>query len=519
MDGKNTPRLNSKASATKDELALLVEAIESALARRDYREAASLIEQNLAATWFGFPTHRTSEVLGLIVSKLERPPPLLVATHKIMTAPGSDLSNTAPLLENLDTDDPGQMLALAMFRMADYRFHGRTTEASEQIDTAEANLAQLRDKLPRQSHWPQHAAVQIGNTAMLGGDFTKALASFMRAQMLPPSSRFGFLEREAIVKSALIHACFGNATTADGLLKRTGRARRTSSWCEAQIDAQEEFVRILTYAGEVEEALERLEAISLQDIGEMWPFYIVALHRILEVAGHHDELEHQLEMLDSLPFPRVDGEGFTGSVIPLKRAMTALQSGRGAEALRFLDRADPRLTYTKLAQSAADLYVGRTQQAMDQALALRKDTRGFRLMEIRRLSVLASAQYIAGDPEATVQTLRWVAGLPRGLSPHELVLFSTEMRMLGEEQVENWPKTAIGNAIFLPELPKPGKTLTGREIEILTLLSQGHTRAEIAEKLFISLSTVKTQLRALYRKLDVSSAADAIFEGERRGVL
>lgn len=519
MDGQNAPRLNSKASADKDELALLVEAIERALARRDYYEAANLIEQNLAATWFGFPKHRTSEILGLIVRNMERPPPLLVVTHRIMTASNADLSNTEPLLEALDAEDPGQMLSLAMFRMVDYRFHGRTTEASEQVDTAEANLAELRDKLPPQSHWLQHAAVQIGNTAMLAGDFTKALASFMRAQVLPPSSRFGFLEREAIVKSALIHACFGNATTADGLMKRTGRAQRTSSWCEAQIDAHEEFVRILTYAGDVEEALERLEAISLQDIGEMWPFYIVALHRVLEAAGHHDELEHQLEMLDSLPFPRVDGEGFTGSVIPLKRAMAALQSGRGAEALRFLERADPRLTYTKLTQSAADLYVGRTQQAMDQALALRKETRGFRLMEIRRLSVLASAQYIAGDLDASVQTLRWVAGLPRGLSPHELVIFSTEMRMLGQEYVETWPKTAVGNAIFLPELPKPGKTLTGREIEMLKLLSQGHTRAEIAEKLFISVSTVKSQLRSLYRKLDVSSAADAIFEGERRGVL
>ena len=519
MDRQNLPQRNSKVSSRKDDLALLVDAIEDALERHDYSRAAELIEQNLAATWFGFPTHRTAEILGLILRNLERPAPFLVVTHKIMTSAGPDLSNTEPLVDALDTEDPGQMLALAMFRMTDYRFHGRTTEANEQVETAEENLAKLRDKLPPQSHWLQHAAVQIGNTAMLAGDFTKALSSFMRAQMLPPNPRFAFLEREAIVKSALIHACFGNATTADGLLKRTGRIQRTSSWHETQLDAHEEFVRILTYAGDYEEALERMEAISLQDIGEMWPFYIVALHRVLEVAGHHDELEHQLEMLDSLTFPRVDGEGFTGSVIPLKRAMAALQSGRGAEALRFLERADPRLTYTKLAQSAADLYVGRTQQAMDQALALRKETRAFRLMEIRRLSILAGAQYIAGDPEASIQTLRWVASLPRGLSHHELVLFSVEMRMLGEEQVDNWPKTSVGKGIFLPELPKPGKTLTGREIEILTLLSQGYTRGEIAERLYISVSTVKTQLQALYRKLDVSSAADAIFEGERRGVL
>ena len=269
----------------------------------------------------------------------------------------------------------------------------------------------------------------------------------------------------------------------------------------------------------MEEALDRLEAISLQDIGEMWPFYILALHRILEAAGHHDELELQLEMIDTLPFPRIDGEGFTGSVIPLKRAMVALSVGRGAQAVRHLERADPSLTYTKLVKAATDLYLGRTQQAMDQAHELRKETRGFRLMEIRRLSVLATAHYMSSDHSACIETLRWAASLPRGLNETETLLFSTEMQHLAAEHVDTWPKPSGAKPIFVPDLPKPGRALTGREIEILELLALGYSRAEIADQLFISVSTVKTQLQSLYRKLDVSSAADAVFEGERRGVI
>ena len=111
MDRQNPPQRNSKVSSRKDDLALLVEAIEDALERHDYSRAAELIEQNLAATWFGFPTHRTAEILGLIARNLERPPPLLVVTHKIMTAASPDLSNTEPLMEALDAEDPGQMLA------------------------------------------------------------------------------------------------------------------------------------------------------------------------------------------------------------------------------------------------------------------------------------------------------------------------------------------------------------------------------------------------------------------------
>ena len=140
-------------------------------------------------------------------------------------------------------------------------------------------------------------------------------------------------------------------------------------------------------------------------------------------------------------------------------------------------------------------------------------------MEIRRLSILATAQYMGGDLDACVETLRWAASLPRGLNETETLLFSTAIQQIANEHVEIWPKSSGAKPIFMPDFPKPGRALTGREIEMLELLARGDTRAEIAEKLFISISTVKTQLQSLYRKLNVSSAADAIFEGERRGII
>lgn len=519
MKNEDPPHLNSKSASPKDDLARLVVDIERALEQRNYARAAQLVQGNIAAAWFSFPTAQLTEILGRLVRNLQEPPPFVAAAYRILTASSADLTNTHGLVESLDSDDPAQMFVLAMFRMSDYRIHGHITEGLEQVDTAEHYLSQLRSGLDPRGGWLLNAAVQMGTTAMLAGDFTRALSSLMRAQMLPAIPMFRFLQREAIVKSALIHACFGNAATADGLLKRTENIPRTSSWAETHIDAQEEFVRILTYSGDMEEALDRLEAISLQEIGEMWPFYIVAFHQVLEASGHHDELEHRLEMFDSLPLPRIDGEGFTGSIIPLKRAMVALSVGRGSEALKLLERTDQRLTYTKLVKIATDLYVGRVRQAKEQAYGLRKETRGFRLMEIRRLAILSAAQYMDGDLDGCIQTLSWAAGLPRGLSPTEVLLFSREMTQLAPAHVENWPKRSAGKTIFLPELPQPGRALTGREIEILELLAHGHSRAEIAERLFISVSTVKSQLQSLYRKLEVSSAADAIFEGERRGVL
>lgn len=52
--------------------------------------------------------------------------------------------------------------------------------------------------------------------------------------------------------------------------------------------------------------------------------------------------------------------------------------------------------------------------------------------------------------------------------------------------------------------------LTDREEEILHLLSAGYRNQDVADKLFISLSTVKSHLYTIYQKLHVTSRVEAI---------
>ena len=51
--------------------------------------------------------------------------------------------------------------------------------------------------------------------------------------------------------------------------------------------------------------------------------------------------------------------------------------------------------------------------------------------------------------------------------------------------------------------------LTAREVEVLCLVAQGLSNAEIAEQLIISLLTVKAHMRSLYNKLGISSRSAA----------
>ncbi len=73
---------------------------------------------------------------------------------------------------------------------------------------------------------------------------------------------------------------------------------------------------------------------------------------------------------------------------------------------------------------------------------------------------------------------------------------------------------AIANPMLLPETLQthvPGLTpLTNREIEMLTMVLQGATNREIADRSKISERTVKTHLYRVYRKLKVKSRTKAI---------
>ena len=52
--------------------------------------------------------------------------------------------------------------------------------------------------------------------------------------------------------------------------------------------------------------------------------------------------------------------------------------------------------------------------------------------------------------------------------------------------------------------------LTNKEVQVLALLAEGGSNADIAGKLFVSTSTVKTHLIHIYQKLEVARRTEAI---------
>ena len=93
---------------------------------------------------------------------------------------------------------------------------------------------------------------------------------------------------------------------------------------------------------------------------------------------------------------------------------------------------------------------------------------------------------------------------------------------------------ASGESLFSPEIaqrlmgffanlepvsrPELFPELTDREREILGLIAQGKTNAEIAEKLVISLKTVRNHVSNIFSKLQVADRAQAAIRAREAGL-
>ena len=65
----------------------------------------------------------------------------------------------------------------------------------------------------------------------------------------------------------------------------------------------------------------------------------------------------------------------------------------------------------------------------------------------------------------------------------------------------------------------PAVTLSMREMQVLTGMSQGKSNAQIGRELYLSEDTIKTHARRLFRKLGAKDRAEAVATGFRRGMM
>lgn len=88
-----------------------------------------------------------------------------------------------------------------------------------------------------------------------------------------------------------------------------------------------------------------------------------------------------------------------------------------------------------------------------------------------------------------------------------------------ETVVVEKPVYVRGESFSLNEEALNDLNLSKRELEVLELMAEGLSNNEIAERLFVSLSTVKTHSRNLFDKLGVARRTQAVDKAKKLSII
>ncbi|MGE2712528.1 response regulator transcription factor [Mycolicibacterium litorale] len=104
--------------------------------------------------------------------------------------------------------------------------------------------------------------------------------------------------------------------------------------------------------------------------------------------------------------------------------------------------------------------------------------------------------------------------LSKTLPARELVA-ALEAVHAGETVISDVPPRARGPVGL--DWPGRGEGLSDRESEILALITQGKSNADVAALTYLSPNTIKSYIRTIYRKIGVTSRTQAVLWGVEHG--
>jgi DNA-binding CsgD family transcriptional regulator len=198
-----------------------------------------------------------------------------------------------------------------------------------------------------------------------------------------------------------------------------------------------------------------------------------------------------------------------------------LASGRRVEAERTVEMAEQLARQFDLGASTAAAELARAAVALDAgdarlaaasavAAAEHADEVGARvLVGVSRLLAGRALAGLGQTEEAVTELEQAASVLEQCGARRHLAAAERELRRLGLPVHHRSPRgTPAGTGV---------DSLTGRELEIARLVVDRRTNPEIAAELFLSIKTVETHLRNIFRKLDANSRVEVarIIERDR----
>ncbi|BDB61394.1 hypothetical protein RDE2_31880 [Rhodococcus sp. RDE2] len=482
-------------------------ALEHAVERRDWRCAIDIVEKN----WVALYGSGSLRALGIVL--LELLPDDMATDDRTVAS-----LRTITRARN-ESEEPGEWSFPQSFetvlRLGSLRMQGAYDEAMEVCDglaTEPVPDFETLDSTTRHAHGLKY--LNFGTVYLLGGRTTDAGTMLRHAHT---AGRGVFVEREAAGKLALLEAL-------------RGRTHEATRWIEEErrhppiLGEAEALVRTAGLAATALVALDRLDTgtafRALSELGtprhteELWAAVMYVRGRLALLSGVpadgllyiDSELQHFSHRLT----------GISAVLVDAARADLHLALGEARAARELLDGSTHPLTAPARARlrllggdpGGAEVIVHRGDAAREHCPAV-----GAELALIGSVAALRLGRRT--DARRHLQravVLAEHAGVTRpfvGVPPSAV----RDILSLGVELPIDLDSAMAEYGIFR-EI-RVVVRLTPRERAVLDALLAGGTASTIAKEQFVTLNTVKTQLRSLYRKLGVHSREEAIAQAQR----
>lgn len=461
---------------------------------------------------------RTYESRALLLAELRRIPdpqsPVAVPLRIRLVADSlfrSDFRAAQAVLdlmpENAEEWEPALAMAVASLRPLPAYAAGRFGEAARHIDTADRLVRAAPDE--HVAEWLD-AITWLCWTETYVGRLRSARARSDRAVAVAKSTGQLYIVTTLLTGNARAKTMLGLLPEADTAAEEAAEVARLIGSTQQLVFALTQQSLVATWMGDHDNALKLCEeAMRTGDGGSgEWSGSAAryAKARALINAGRLGEGAEELAGFGDLDSSRLD-QG-TKLACCEARAYVEAELGHPAEALAWADRA-AALVHPRLGMT-----VGRAQMARAHALR-RTDP-----IASAELAAEAAAVFTHAEMRLEHGAARLYAGLAYAAAGQRTTA-REELRAAAEILRECGAAALYAQAVREQRklgVRVPGTSrrsagphgLSNRELEVATLVAEGHTNQQIAEKLFLSIRTVETHLSHIFTKLGVTSRVGVV---------
>jgi LuxR family maltose regulon positive regulatory protein len=481
-----------------------------------------------------------ADVATLAESLAEIPPELLVPRsallrHLAELIPDRVIDQPIGPIDTIPVDDdelraragdPDATVLLdgIMIALMAARFRGERAAAREEVRRGMVMVAAMAPET--QHDLPasiRRFFVQAGLVHLLDLDLPAAELAFRRGYGPDRHESPDVLRREAANKLALVSALRGDHAGVRAWVRRSDAIDPPTGWLAPNIEAPRQVAEAVVALDRLDrdEAEHQLaELSSTISTDELWflELTVRAAAAVLWGGGH--AVLHRIQLARVERSTLVTEGTLAQAQLDAWEAGLLMALGHGTQAEALL--AERAGAFRTRAVRARLLHLsGRSREALSPLASVTQTPHDYSRVRVEALLLTAQVHHELGDAE-TARTY-----LGRATAHPELVsTFASVPRALLDEHVEGLPELAAIIAEIDRREPIVGYpeaievvVLTERERQLLELLPTSRSRDSIAQSLFVSTNTIKTQLQALYRKLGVKTRDDVVARAYELGLL